>query len=233
MNCGVGCSRGSDPVLLWLGCRLAAVALIPPPSLGASTCCRCGLKKKKEKRIKRSRSVGFLGRVSSVRLMGKPERTVSVSLRTSRKVCCPDPRPSLPGSPRRTWAPESGQEERGSEHTSPGKSARRSFLSQARADGAVWHPGRARDRLPGLNPSSVQASCAWRPETIQAQVSGWLPASEDASYYWACFGDHREPEKEADEGNIYIHTHTYTGNMYAFLFFRATPAAYGGSQARG
>ena len=30
MNCGVGCRGGSDPELLWLWCRLAAVALIWP-----------------------------------------------------------------------------------------------------------------------------------------------------------------------------------------------------------
>ena len=30
MSCGVGCRRGSDPALLWLWCRLAAIALIRP-----------------------------------------------------------------------------------------------------------------------------------------------------------------------------------------------------------
>ena len=30
MNCGVGCRRGSDPVLLWLWCRLVATAPIRP-----------------------------------------------------------------------------------------------------------------------------------------------------------------------------------------------------------
>ena len=30
MTCGVGRRRGSDPVLLWLWCRLAATALIRP-----------------------------------------------------------------------------------------------------------------------------------------------------------------------------------------------------------
>ena len=30
MSCGVGCRRGSDPTLLWLGCRLVAIALIGP-----------------------------------------------------------------------------------------------------------------------------------------------------------------------------------------------------------
>ena len=30
MGCGVVCRHGSDPTLLWLGCRLAAAALIGP-----------------------------------------------------------------------------------------------------------------------------------------------------------------------------------------------------------
>ena len=30
MSCGVGCRGDLDPVLLWLWCRLAAVALIRP-----------------------------------------------------------------------------------------------------------------------------------------------------------------------------------------------------------
>ena len=30
MSCGAGCRRGSNPRLLWLWCRLAAVALIRP-----------------------------------------------------------------------------------------------------------------------------------------------------------------------------------------------------------
>ena len=30
VSCGVGCRCGSDPELLWLWCRLAAVALIQP-----------------------------------------------------------------------------------------------------------------------------------------------------------------------------------------------------------
>ena len=50
MSCGVDSSHGSDPVLLWLWCRLAATAPIcplawePPYAMGA------GLKSKKKKR---------------------------------------------------------------------------------------------------------------------------------------------------------------------------------------
>ena len=47
MSCGVGCRCGSDPTLLWLWCRPAAVALIlawePPYAAGVA------LKKKKSK----------------------------------------------------------------------------------------------------------------------------------------------------------------------------------------
>ena len=44
-SCGVGCRHGLDPALLWLWCKLAAVALIQP-SLGTSVCCECVPKKK-------------------------------------------------------------------------------------------------------------------------------------------------------------------------------------------
>ena len=50
MSCGGGCRQGSDPVLLWLWCRPAAVALIgrlawePPFAMGVA------LKSKKERK---------------------------------------------------------------------------------------------------------------------------------------------------------------------------------------
>ena len=56
VNCGVGCRRGSDPVLLWLWHKLAATALIqplvwkPPYATGVAQK-RRKTKKKKEKRI--------------------------------------------------------------------------------------------------------------------------------------------------------------------------------------
>ena len=49
MICGVGCRCGLDLALLWLWHRLAAVAQIPPPSLGTSICRGCGPKKTKTK----------------------------------------------------------------------------------------------------------------------------------------------------------------------------------------
>ena len=42
-----GSIHGSDPVLLWLWCRLAAAAVIRPPSLRTSICCRCSPQTKK------------------------------------------------------------------------------------------------------------------------------------------------------------------------------------------
>ena len=56
MNCGVGRRHGYDPVLLWLWCRLAAVALIrplawePPYAVGAALKRQKGKKKKKKKK---------------------------------------------------------------------------------------------------------------------------------------------------------------------------------------
>ena len=51
MSWDVGGRRSLDLVWvwLWLWCRSAAVALIRPPSLGTSICCRCGPKKQKNK----------------------------------------------------------------------------------------------------------------------------------------------------------------------------------------
>ena len=50
MSCGVGRRCGSDLALLQLWCRLAAIAVIPPPSLGTSKCLGCGPKKRKERK---------------------------------------------------------------------------------------------------------------------------------------------------------------------------------------
>ena len=62
MSCGVGRRRGLDLALLWLWCRLAAVALIrplawePPYAMGAA------LKRQKEKKKE--------GRVSVIQTQG-------------------------------------------------------------------------------------------------------------------------------------------------------------------
>ena len=55
VSCGVGHRCGSDPVWLWLRCRLAAVAPIRPPSLGTSTCHGCDPPQKTKKKQKTNR----------------------------------------------------------------------------------------------------------------------------------------------------------------------------------
>ena len=50
VSCGVGHRHGSDLALLWLWRRLAATALIQPPSLGTSICHTCSPKTTKKKK---------------------------------------------------------------------------------------------------------------------------------------------------------------------------------------
>ena len=57
VSCDVGCRHGLDLALLWLWYRLTATAPIWTPSLGTSTCCRCGPKKTKRKKQKRKRKI--------------------------------------------------------------------------------------------------------------------------------------------------------------------------------
>ena len=62
MSCGVGCRRGSDPVLLWLWRRLVAIAPIrplawePPYAAGAAQEMAKRQKKKKNKTKKNPNS---------------------------------------------------------------------------------------------------------------------------------------------------------------------------------
>ena len=49
VSCGVGPRPGSDPTLLWLWRKLAAVAPIQPPSLGTSICPRYGPERQNKK----------------------------------------------------------------------------------------------------------------------------------------------------------------------------------------
>ena len=59
MNCGVGCRRGPNPMLLWLWCSPVATTLIrplawePPYAVGAALEKAKRQKKKKEKKKKR------------------------------------------------------------------------------------------------------------------------------------------------------------------------------------
>ena len=52
MSCGVGHRCGLDPALLWLWCRLAALALIQPWELPYATSAALKSKKRKERKKK-------------------------------------------------------------------------------------------------------------------------------------------------------------------------------------
>ena len=52
MSCGVGRRRGSDPVLLWLWCRLAAVAPTGPLAWELPHAAGVALKRQKKKKRK-------------------------------------------------------------------------------------------------------------------------------------------------------------------------------------
>ena len=49
MSCGIGCRHGSDLALLWLWCRLAAVALIRPLAWEPPYAASAALKRQKKK----------------------------------------------------------------------------------------------------------------------------------------------------------------------------------------
>ena len=51
MSCGVGCRHSLDPELLWLWCRLAAVALIPPLAWEPPYAQGVALKRQKKKNV--------------------------------------------------------------------------------------------------------------------------------------------------------------------------------------
>ena len=50
MSCGVGRRHGSDSKLLWLWCRQAAVALIPPLAWEPPNAAGAALKRQKKKK---------------------------------------------------------------------------------------------------------------------------------------------------------------------------------------
>ena len=56
---GVGRRRGSDPALLWLWCRPAAIAPIRPRARGPPYAVGAALKKKKKKKNPVSKDAGF------------------------------------------------------------------------------------------------------------------------------------------------------------------------------
>ena len=47
MSCGVGCRRGSDPMLLWLWCRLVSTAPIRPLAWESPYAAEAALEKEK------------------------------------------------------------------------------------------------------------------------------------------------------------------------------------------
>ena len=55
MSCGVGCRCSSDPVLLWLWCRLAAVAPIQPLAWESPYAEDVALKRQRTKKRKKER----------------------------------------------------------------------------------------------------------------------------------------------------------------------------------
>ena len=57
MSCGVDCRHGSDPVLLWLWHRLAAVAAIRPRELPYAT---VGALKSEEKKKRKEKKIQTL-----------------------------------------------------------------------------------------------------------------------------------------------------------------------------
>ena len=57
MSCGVGHRLGSGPVLLWLWCRPAAVAPIPPLAWEPPYAMSAALKKAKKEKKKRKEKV--------------------------------------------------------------------------------------------------------------------------------------------------------------------------------
>ena len=58
MSCGVGRRHGSDPILLWLGCRPAATALIGPLAWEPPCAAGVALKDKRQKKKKKKKLPG-------------------------------------------------------------------------------------------------------------------------------------------------------------------------------
>ena len=60
MSCGIGCRHSSDPMLLWLWCRLAAAAPISPLAWELPHTSGAALKRSKKKKKKTGRFGGCL-----------------------------------------------------------------------------------------------------------------------------------------------------------------------------
>jgi len=59
MSCGVGCRQGSDPTLLWLWCRLTAIAPIRPLAWEPPYAVGVALEKAKRQKKERKKEKGF------------------------------------------------------------------------------------------------------------------------------------------------------------------------------
>ena len=59
VSCGIGRRCGSDPELLWLWGRLAAIALIPPLARELPYAMDMALKSKKKKKEKKKNNRGY------------------------------------------------------------------------------------------------------------------------------------------------------------------------------
>ena len=57
MNCGIGHRRGSDPTLLWLWCRLAAIALTQPLAWELPYAEGVAIKKKQKNKQKKTLNI--------------------------------------------------------------------------------------------------------------------------------------------------------------------------------
>ena len=66
MSCGIGCRHGSDLALLWLWCRLAAVALIRPLAWEPPYAMGTALKRQKDKKINKNKTAHAMGQYISI-----------------------------------------------------------------------------------------------------------------------------------------------------------------------
>ena len=88
MSCGAGCRRGSDPELLWLWCRLAAVALIRPLAWERPYATGVALKTKKANL--KSQFPLLLGNVN-LGQDNKGRKTLAHYVHTRTSPCSPGP----------------------------------------------------------------------------------------------------------------------------------------------
>ena len=74
MSCGVGFRQGSDPELLWLWRRPAAVALIQPLAWELLHATSVALKKQKKRKKERSKQIKFIQKYNRPRTILKKNK---------------------------------------------------------------------------------------------------------------------------------------------------------------